>query len=493
MATLVARLYFLADTHAESGQDSYWLAGLARGLIQGEFEISGRFATAVQPLYPLLMGLLGSPLGDLLLAGKVVALLAGVAAVPATYLLWQEIEPKVAVLASALVAFNYYGWYYSIHVFRDTLFLAFGTSAMALLYRSRKDPSALLPMAVLLGLAALTRGEGYFLAAAVLLAYILWGKAKPSKERRRQALKALLLFAVMALGWQLYVYSATGELLPSRTVEETAVKGHLGLGWLGNLTDLTTFPLAILALGGLALSRRDAERHLPLYLYLILFSVPHMWFHEGNPRYALPLLPILLGWSSMAVSAVGDRLPERGWRPALSLLVVLSPLAYSTFLVAGIEARGDDYAVVRDAMEWLEVNGDDGALYAGDKFVYGYYTDRRIIETPRMEGYIRPLVNKVRYPFYSTLITEDVHYLVADDSLNPWLYTATRNLGSNFTTHRLRIQYQKIVPSKPFDEITHKDKVRFEIYPPVERELTFEPLRTFERNNQTVVLYRVVY
>lgn len=59
--------------------------------------------------------------------------------------------------------------------------------------------------------------------------------------------------------------------------------------------------------------------------------------------------------------------------------------------------------------------------------------------------------------------------------------------------HRLRIQYQKTIPSKPFDEITHKDKVRFEIYPPVERELTVEPLKVFERNNQTVVLYRVVY
>ncbi|MBI4344480.1 MAG: glycosyltransferase family 39 protein [Euryarchaeota archaeon] len=490
-AALVARLYFLADTHAEGGQDSYWLAGLAKGLIQGEFEISSRFATAVQPLYPLLMGLLGGPLGDLLLAGKVVALLAGVAAVPATYLLWREIEPKVALLASALVAFNYYSWYYSLHVFRDTLFLTFGTAALALLYRSRKDPSALPPMGAILGLATLTRGEGYFLAAAVLLTYILWTKAKPSKRGRRQALTALLLFAVISLGWQLYVYSATGELLPSRTLEETAVKGHLGLGWLGNLIDLTTLPLAILALGGVALSRRDAERHLPLYLYLVLFSVPHMWFHEGNPRYALPLLPILLGWSSMAVSAAGDRLPDRGH--ALSILVVLSSLAFSASLVAEAEARGDDYAVVRDAVEWLEANGGGGTLYAGDEFVYGYYTDRRIIGAPRMDGYIRPFINKVRYPFYSTIITEEVRYLVAHDSLNPWLYTATRNLGFNFTTHRLRIQYQKIIPLKPFDEITHKDKVRFEIYPPVERELAVEPLKVFERNNQTVVLYRVVY
>jgi 4-amino-4-deoxy-L-arabinose transferase-like glycosyltransferase len=67
---------------------------------------------------------------DLLLGGKIISLLAGIATIPIAYLLWEKIESeKVALLASWLLAVNITAWYHSMHVFRDSLFLFLTTSS----------------------------------------------------------------------------------------------------------------------------------------------------------------------------------------------------------------------------------------------------------------------------------------------------------------------------------------------------------------------------
>jgi 4-amino-4-deoxy-L-arabinose transferase-like glycosyltransferase len=502
LGALLLRLFYLRNTGAESSQDSYWLAGLAKDLLVGQFEITHRFASGVQPLYPLLMGLLSLLLGDLLFAGKVLALLGGMAAVPLTYLLWREIESEEAALfTAALLAVNFWAWYYSLHVFRDTLFLSFSLLALLLFYRRDRDPRALPLLGLTLGLGTLTRGEGYFLALALLLSLLFYrlhsGKEALWKGGWKAALLGLLLFSLTTLAWQGYVYTASGEVLPSRTIEETAAKGHAGLGWITRLADLTTLPFLLLALVGLWASREKLRDHLPLLLFLLTLSLPHMWFHEANPRYALPLLPILLGWATLGLFRYLPSLPGGGKRTvpaALSALLVLS-LFHSAFAMAEIERKGDAYAVVRDAMAWFNDHAEPGStLLVGDEKTYGYYTDYPLLDFPRIDPYLLALQRRgVKRPLESTLITEGIRYVVVYDSLTPWLYPATAKLGEVFAVHRYRIPYQIVVPSTPLRELEHGEKVRFAISRPVEREIAFVPLRKFEANGELVVLYQVQF
>jgi 4-amino-4-deoxy-L-arabinose transferase-like glycosyltransferase len=235
---LAIRLYFFKNTQAESVQDCYWLAKLAERILHGEYTIAGVFYGAVQPLYPFLMGILSLVTNDFFLSGKIISIVAGTATIPIIYLLWGKLESRgVALLAAWLVAVNMTAWYHSIHVFRDALFLFLCTLSFFLLFKARENFKWLPVLAFVLGLATLTRGEGYVLTISLVLAFSYWkrgyisGKAKLTKQRLRYILFFVIIYIAVICPWVLYQSVVIQEFISIR--EKTT---HFN-GWMNRRTD----------------------------------------------------------------------------------------------------------------------------------------------------------------------------------------------------------------------------------------------------------------
>jgi 4-amino-4-deoxy-L-arabinose transferase-like glycosyltransferase len=198
------------------------------------------------------VALLAPITGDLFWSGKLVALAAGVLAVPATYLLWSRIESgRVGLLAAWLLAVNWVAWYHSAHAFRDTLFLFLSILSLYLLYRARDDLRFLPLLGLSLGLATMTREEGYILTVSAILALGYWKRDDLRREwSRREVLYAslfLLAFMGVIYPWHHYRSVETDSVFPMFSKHEVETWGHAGLGWIPSLLGSVSIPLSVLA------------------------------------------------------------------------------------------------------------------------------------------------------------------------------------------------------------------------------------------------------
>jgi hypothetical protein len=257
-------------------------------------------------------------------------------------------------------------------------------------------------------------------------------------------------------------------------------------------------------LSGILLTRKDGEKYLPFYLFVVLFSLAQMWYFTGNVRYALPLLSVMLGWSSVAILYLLSKLSKTSKNvkyAAMSGIIVLS-FAYSAVGISELERDKDTDEVVKDAMEWFNSNSEkDARILAGDDSIYGYYTDRHVISYISLGGHIDALYEaniieeyNISYPILTTLLSEDITYFVAYDTITPFLYDHFQNkfLADNFTTHRYSFDYRKIVRSKELGKTGERPtEVKLDIREPVDVEVLLIPLKKFEKNNQAVYLYKV--
>jgi hypothetical protein len=511
--TLIVRLYFFRYTDAENSQDSYWLSALARGIFQGKYEIEGEFWGAVQPLYPFLMAILEPLTGGIILSGKLISLLAGVATIPVVYILWKKLESKnVALLAAWLAAVNITAWHLSMHALRDSLFLFFVTLSFVLLYYTRENYKGFPALAIVLGLSVLTRGEGYILTASCITSYVYWKRDYLTKkqEMTNQHKKNLIISAVMFVSlvfpWFYFSTSMSGELVPLVISSGVERSGHFGLNWLPTVKSMVSLPLYLLFFGGvlLVLHNKDEEKYLPLFAYVVLKSASQMWFFAGAVRYALPLLPVLVGFSSVAIFYLLNSFIPKGQNLKFWFLagVAIVSLAHGMTGVQESEEKGGAGDVVKESMEWFNSNSEpDAKILAGDESIYEYYTDRNVIDYISLKGHLDGALDLasdyhliIEQPVLTAMISENITYFVAYGPMTPHLYEHRyfKSFTNNFTTQHYTFEYQKIVSSIGVEGGGLKVREsEFEIYMPIPTEVRLIPLKKFEKNNQSVHLYKV--
>jgi hypothetical protein len=100
----------------------------------------------------------------------------------------------------------------------------------------------------------------------------------------------------------------------------------------------------------------------------------------------------------------------------------------------------------------------------------------------------------ISYPILTTLISENITYFVVYDTVTTYLYDGFENkfLADNFTTHSYSFDYRKIVRSRELGTTGERPtEVKLNIHDPVSTEAKLIPLKKFERNGQSVYLYKV--
>ena len=239
--TFGIRIYFFRNTGLENVQDSYWLSKLAKGILSGKYLIDGMFWSSVEPLYPFLIRICTVFIGDYLLSGKIISLIFGTTAIPIIYLFWKKLESEeIAILTALLVSFNYIAWQMSLHVYRESLFLFLCSLSFLLYLKSLEDLQWMPWLGFILGLATLTRSEGFLLAFSFGLSFfilnfykiILREKVGEDLEKLQGFKKSAFIYFFVSLPWYFFAYNRTREIIPRHILWEVQRGGNLGLRWI---------------------------------------------------------------------------------------------------------------------------------------------------------------------------------------------------------------------------------------------------------------------
>jgi 4-amino-4-deoxy-L-arabinose transferase-like glycosyltransferase len=333
-------------------------------LLMADWFSAGRFHEALQiayhPLYPLLIAVARIPLRDSVLAGHLVSILLGAAAVlPLFQMLRKYFGRPEAFIAAILYAFSPSLIEVHSDVMTEGTFMFFFFSAMALAGAMMEEPS--LERAVVLGACAaaayLTRPEGVL----VVILGVAWQVVELLRRRDRPATRAgglvltVIVIAVAVAPYILWIKSVKGHwdlsmrpsvgsarkavaLLADPGAESAASNGFLGmLKAVYRMTYLVLIPFYLLGLAGL---RKVSLRHALFYFsfpvcYLVgvLFTLRTHTFMSY--RYVTAPMSLLMALPALGLVSVirgsARRWPDARWRPAASgallLLVGVLPCA----------------------------------------------------------------------------------------------------------------------------------------------------------------------
>ena len=416
----------IGDYTTESDFYGGYAAG-ARLIERGHFDFS-RYP-AVGPVYELALALIGFAVRDLFTAAKLLA----VASAAGTLALWlvlmrRRAGPAAALWCVALLAANghFFLYGYSATTEMPALFLQSAALFALLAWRS---PHAPLVAGVLAALATLTRYSSIYLLAAPLI--YSWSPPHGSTTRGRAALQFLAGFAALALPWiglslaagQLpaaslirhfgFYYaaadSAPGAQLQDRIVgAPRAAQGYRSLvdvlarepgrflalllrnlpGHLhGYARSLIGWPVAVLALGGLAFAVRERRaRSLSAAWALgalqLLLLAPVFY----SDRYALPLVPVLTSMAAIALAApwlLAGR-PSRPWRVAV-VVAGVAVVAYSLARSAAYQSWQREQLPTEAiaAARALRADAPPGSRLMSRKGHVGYLAGLEVVPFPR--------------------------------------------------------------------------------------------------------------
>jgi len=446
---------WLASRNAGLTMDSPLYMEMARALARGE--------PAVGPAhhgYSAIVALVGTLVPGRLLPGRVVSFVAGLVVVALGYfLIRRSVSPPWAGLTAGLLAFHPLLAVYSGPAMTETTYLAFLVAALLLADRGR-----LFLGGVLLGLGYAIRPEALVAAAGV---------AALTRGGWRGALLMLAGFALVAAPYVGYLSHERGEFTltpksalvrppetqprqaewrigdarrpvrePHRTLIERfrwAMPGmakhylpHLA-GHARRLLEAWPWPLMALSALGLVI-RRGPEAGTLVHLFVLpLLAV------GPDIRFAMLFLPALAVSAAAAVAWGTARWSRsEGVITAAGIGLAIAGIAWSWTGPPGRHAlRFDDGPMpqMREAGEWLQRNGRQGAIVMDRKAYVPFFAGMRHVQLPDDD--------------YETIIeyarTSGVDYLVLEEyvaeglrrQLLPLIADARFRAGE----HRLRTIY----------------------------------------------------
>ncbi|MCL4486526.1 MAG: glycosyltransferase family 39 protein [Chloroflexi bacterium] len=236
--SVVAKLGFIEvfggglGTFPTEGSDAVFYDRAARNLLaNGVFGyIPGQPTTAMPPGQPYFLAFLYSIGNESMVVAKLGQVVLLSAAVVLVYLIGKNLAgPTIGFVAATLTAIDPAQAYLSGTFLSEPLFIFLMTFAVLLLVLSRNSSSLLWPASagVFLGLAGLTRNEGWLFALALCLgAAITRGRILSI----RKSVVALVASLCLIVPWIYRDYVVTGQFVP------VASNGGLNL-WSGNNPD----------------------------------------------------------------------------------------------------------------------------------------------------------------------------------------------------------------------------------------------------------------
>ncbi len=280
---------------------------------------------AFLPGYPLLVAMAGSVVGDRVVGGLIVSLVAEAVALYYIYrLVDKERDPSVARFAVWLVALAPFAIYLSA-VYTESMFIA---AAAASLYYMRDGRFVLASLAA--AVACSTRITGVAVVAALLIEYL-------SQRGLRWRFDALILVVapLPLLAFVLYMHFHVGDGLALLHANQLFFGINFGLPWDGFWSTWNTFiasngddrftffcellfgVLGITAGFALWLAPRFA-RSLAAYCSVVILMAVSLSFWRSVPRYELELFP--------AIIVVADI--TRRWREVRLVIVTIGAMLF---------------------------------------------------------------------------------------------------------------------------------------------------------------------
>ena len=420
-------------TVGQSWEDAYFFIGLARSLAQGRYELLGQFHSKYLPGFPaaiLVLHTIGLGLIGWFRSAQFVSALSSSALPGLCFLLAWDItgDRRAAGAAGLMAALNAHLITFGGMAFSEAFFTM---QAMLVLVLLRRAP---LLAGIIAGYAAVTRHEGWFLAAAFLALAAL-------SDERRRLLAGLGIALLMGAAWWLIYHMNTGEwpyqIYLVESAERAPTMGRPGLKFL-----LASFPAAghlttLLALAGLPVMFRKREGW-PALAFFIPYSALHAWWMFGVERYFVPLIPLVCvaagsglwslenlartlwnGAPPLEENSGTARSSPRLFRaralmvPALGLIAGASHFAgFAPAMVHEEAVRTSGYL---KAIREVAAKPEDFSVLAYDAFMVGYYDPRHPVipsgmlpDTNWMET-IPPLYLEqgLRYIIWSDLYPSD--------------------------------------------------------------------------------------
>jgi 4-amino-4-deoxy-L-arabinose transferase-like glycosyltransferase len=370
--------------------------------------------------------------------------------------MWKEIKNKeVAILASLLFAVQPLALTYRIFTLADSLFVFLTMLCILLLYKSSQNIRYLYLAAFTAGLSALTRWEGYAVVGTVIF-YITW-KLQASNKHERSMFISIVIVMLIPAAWLLRNVILTGNML---SVDHLLYFGEpsLGLGWFYAFVDAIAWPLLLLSVIGLLLSFRKYKSYVILYVFFTFYSVIHIIWPVSGSRYVIPLMPILLGWSSLALfnflnnAGLGKDRVSKTVRYAVYGIIITIFLCASLLYVQEQTVKfNNEYKLERELAKWLNENADkNSTTLVADTAIVGFYTDARLIGYDDYTGYVYKTLRDNPSQKWSILLyikflkENNIHYFVPYSSTSTHYYFGTKTLADNFQETNFTIDDQNI-------------------------------------------------
>ncbi|WP_436795919.1 ArnT family glycosyltransferase [Actinospongicola halichondriae] len=217
---------FFADRDQLGFNDQFLYHHMAEGLARGDgYQIFGEPTVRWPPLYAFLLSLVYRVTGPDPTWGFMLNAALSLTAVPLTYLVGaRTLGRRPAVVAAAVVALLPGQWLFAATILTEPLATVQLLLAVWLVVRWRPSVGTALAFGLLIGTAALTRGEGMLLG---LVALVGWWRVVPLRRVAPTLLAAALVAAVIVAPWAARNERVAGEAVGlSANSGETIWAGH---------------------------------------------------------------------------------------------------------------------------------------------------------------------------------------------------------------------------------------------------------------------------
>ena len=433
---LALRLYLIG--HAGSvHSDSISYLNIAARHAQG----GSVFDPIFPPVFPMCIAWLMPLFDSAETAARILSALAGtLALIPATLLIRQLSNERVALLTAALIVVHPALTHYATYALSESLFtlvlLTVILLAWSCLQRGGQLRFALAGM--LCGIAALVRPEGaaYLGLLCLIAVYRLRNREGLPRDLLVSISLAIVAFLIISLPYANYIKAETGSWSISGktqimlTKARTVGQAHVDLAvereqkgsnkptgplseWFGD--PLTTmrrvvmnthlaekyvvaglFPPLLLIVTGLGIYFVDWRSRERLFVLACLLPYLPVLLFIVEARIFLPLVPLLLYFAAQGVSTFSDRMTKRKEEGLcrtdliITLLLILSVLPYTLRPLY----RSGENDIYMKAGQWIRESAPGAPRIAFPRSVIGYYAKGQTLPIP--EGDVSEILEQLR-------------------------------------------------------------------------------------------------
>jgi 4-amino-4-deoxy-L-arabinose transferase-like glycosyltransferase len=390
------RLYVLFNAVTVS-VDSFNYVNMAKGFLEGD--LTEGISAIRRPLYPLLLGLSSNVTGDYELAGRIVSLVFGTAAIVVSFYLARSVyNERAGFFAAFFVAIHVYMVRYSGDVLTEGLyyFLVAMLVLLGLMAVSQRSTALMSVAALFAILAYLTRPGAIILWGIITLWVVVYNFARIREDWKRRIgpfVVGFLILIAMAVPYLILIPGEGGALGIADGFSINSLKPVLSvffsfgyieklLKFLQDFPEGFTLPFLALFIFGVFVRKREGLSSSEYYLIAVML-IPWVFYLSVNPseRYFTHLMPIALVFSAAGFCHIEDRLKARARRPVL-LTAALVLAICAVELPRGLVSLHAHRLPERQAGEWLKQHAEGPYTIMARRPIIAFYADGGFVFLP---------------------------------------------------------------------------------------------------------------